>query len=235
MILSYSLYYLHKSGPIVTWLAYIFTIQSYELTRTGNLVRREKDLPVFVVMKTELKGMVAGYSSQLILRNLIIAPITEEILFRALLTPTLFATYPSTQIAEVSRISTTVLVLGCPAFFAVAHLHHLYEKIRSGTKLVNALIQVLIQASYTYIFGCISMLLFIRTGSVFACITSHVICNFMGLPDTSFMNAVSYHGQYSVLYSYRFILLLLHGLGLVLFSFMLYPLITSFPTVYLSQ
>ena len=215
-------------GPIITWLAYILIIQRYELSRTGTLLSRTKPLSLWSVVHAEWKSTAASYTTQLLLRSLVIAPITEEILFRSLLTPTLFATYPTSHFTAGGRLSILALVLGCPAFFAVAHLHHLYEKVRSGISVTPALIQVLIQATYTYIFGCICMLLFIRTGSVFACITSHVICNYMGLPDVSFMQPFSYRGQYSMMYPYRFILLLLHGLGLVLFGFALGPLTATF-------
>lgn len=207
------------------------------MTRNGQLISRVKPLSLLTVVRTELASISTGYDGMILLRNFVIAPVTEELLFRALLTPALTASYMSLDPQITSYgLSILGLILGCPAFFSVAHLHHLYEKLRGGnTRFVNAIIQVTIQATYTYIFGCISMTLFIRTGNIFACIICHVICNFMGLPDVSFMRSGSSHyGQYTVLYSFRITLLLLHGLGLLLFSWAIFPVTASLsmPPIY---
>jgi hypothetical protein len=61
------------------------------------------------------------------------------------------------------------------------------------------------------------------------CIVSHMFCNFMGLPDTSFMTPIQEHvpGQFSHLYRYRHVFLFLHALGLVLFACTLWPLTST--------
>ena len=168
----------------------------------------------------------------IVLRNLLIAPTSEEILFRAILTPTLFLQYNVPvyfnnimNLNTQTVLSVSALLYLCPLFFSVAHIHHLYEKIRRGMSVSRAVQELIIQSMYTYIFGYIAMILYVRTGNVFSCICSHIICNFMGLPDTSFMNEGPYsQGEYSVLFSYRYVLLLLHALGLVMFTLAIYPM-----------
>lgn len=154
-------------------------------------------------------------------RNLIFAPITEEIVFRAVIVATLFIDYKSKKIF----VSETYLALVSTIFFGVAHLHHLYEKIRSGEDFVRAITSTLVQFTYTSIFGFIAAILFIRTGSIFPPIISHIICNFIGLPNLGFLSPPRSNGSnyYSPLYSYRWILLLLHALGLIIFAKILFP------------
>jgi prenyl protein peptidase len=122
---------------------------------------------------------------------------------------------------------TTILFL-CPAFFSIAHIHHMYEKIKTGHKFLNALFETIIQATYTYIFGYISAILFSRTDNICSCIISHIICNLIGLPNIGFMMRSGDNepdgNEYSFLYAYRYILLLLHGLGLLLFFMCIYPM-----------
>ena len=52
----------------------------------------------------------------------------------------------------------------CSILLYIAHLHHMYEKIKNGNKFLSALFETLIQATYTYIFGYISAIFFTRTG-----------------------------------------------------------------------
>jgi len=146
------------------------------------------------------------------MRNLVLAPITEEIVFRALMIPPLASAWyfnydptallpavgtltPLGPARDLSRLPSPLtlspwqVLLSCPAFFALAHLHHLYEKLRRGEGLVAACLGTLAQATYTSAFGVVAGLLFMRTGTVLAPIVSHVICNFSGLPDVGFVAA----------------------------------------------
>lgn len=164
-------------------------------------------------------------------RNLIHAPITEEITFRSLMI--LILTYSSclshnnsSQSLENLPENSCLLRIAfiTPLWFAIAHAHHLYEKIFI-TKLSpsSAILSTLIQLTYTSIFGLIASYLFIITGNIASPIISHMFCNFMGLPDISFIeNPNKNNSQYlSYLYRYRYILLFLHALGLILFTIML--------------
>jgi prenyl protein peptidase len=131
---------------------------------------------------------------------------------------------PSVSSSNVLRI----IPFWCPVFFSMAHVHHAYERWREGLPLTTILIQVTIQASYTYIFGVISVILLVRAGHIGSCLISHVICNFMGLPNIEFMVEGSPASSgYRSLYRYRYPLLCLHGLGLILFAWALYPVTES--------
>ena len=128
----------------------------------------------------------------------------------------------------------------CPLYFALAHVHHLIEKVRNGTTLVPALLGTLVQMSYTSIFGIIAALLFMRTGSIFPPIISHIICNYASLPDTGFMyppptlkstlshnnsnNSNANQSEYSCLYAYRQSLIVIHIGGLVFFVVFIMPI-----------
>lgn len=243
------------------------------------------------------------YSTMVIVRNLIVAPVTEEIAFRALLIPLLYSAYCTSNtggssggdgmkntatvggnnssfhqldVSSVSQptiqqqqlivsicsgeVSTTVLwriILICPAYFALAHLHHMIEKIRSGNGVVSTILWgTLVQITYTSIFGIIAAFLFMRTGSVFSPIMSHIICNFVGLPDMGFTvppprpalsptqriskagkiveittvdrSYVRGRSEYSCMYRYRYILLGCHALGLVMFIVVAMPMTDYF-------
>ena len=143
-------------------------------------------------------------------RNLVIAPITEEVVFRALMIPPLasawYFNYAPAALLPVVRTLTPLgpardaaqlpspltlspwqVLLFCPGFFALAHVHHLYEKIRRGEGIAAACVGTLAQATYTSAFGVVAGLLFMRTGTVLAPVVSHVICNFSGLPDLGFL------------------------------------------------
>jgi prenyl protein peptidase len=104
-----------------------------------------------------------------ILRNYVFSPITEEIVFRSCMIPLLFY-----------RFKMQAIFIA-PAFFGLAHLHHIFE----GYFLLNEsfnklLIQHLFQFCYTYIFGIYSSYLFILNGSLAGSILTHSFCNFMG-------------------------------------------------------
>jgi hypothetical protein len=254
--------------------------------------------------------MKAGINEFLLLRNLVFAPISEEFVFRAYMISILFlvdkarsTTSIDSNIDSASRVTSVALIVPC--FFGLAHLHHCWEKIRTGTPIANALLGTLVQAAYTSIFGFIAALLFMRTGSkslqnilhllqlpdrllakfahlyvcssdvsayavfnihyplksstffarsiltymhgavvsvslfhipntdIVAPITSHIYCNFMGLPDVGFMvsaedKSSQARTELSFLYQYRYFLFALHVLGLVLFAYLLYPLTEGF-------
>ena len=156
------------------------------------------------------------------LRNLIAAPITEELVFRGLLVPILTASYSSIrdEVTGKPLYSPFSVMVRVPFWFAVAHLHHLVERVRSGDKVIVAALGTLLQMTYTSIFGCIAAGFLMRTGSIYASIASHMFCNYWGLPDIDFMFPVSKNrsSNLAFLYPYRYLLLAIHAGGLLLFS-----------------
>nr|XP_008531789.1 PREDICTED: CAAX prenyl protease 2 isoform X3 [Equus przewalskii]XP_014585205.1 CAAX prenyl protease 2 isoform X2 [Equus caballus] len=150
------------------------------------------------------------------LRNQVIAPLTEELVFRACMLPMLA---PCTGLGPA--------VFTCPLFFGVAHFHHIFEQLRFRQSSVGSIfLSAAFQFSYTAVFGAYTAFLFIRTGatSVFyhALETGHLIgpvlchsfCNYMGFPAVC---AALEHPQ-------RRPLLAGYALGVGLFLLLLQPL-----------
>lgn len=135
-------------------------------------------------------------------RNLVVAPITEELVFRACMIPLLLCGGFKPQ---------TVVIL-CPVFFSLAHLNHLLEVYsRKNFSLLKTFMAVGTQLAYTMIFGSYASFLFIRTGHFIAPLVAHTVCNFMGLP-------VVYSRRQGVLVSLAFVA------GTIGYLRLLYPL-----------
>lgn len=120
------------------------------------------------------------------IRNVIAAPICEEMVFRACVCPILLAGGWS--------ISATVLI--APLLFGGAHMHHMLGMMRArGLGIRESLINACFQLSYTTVFGCLTGLLFLRTGHTIACILVHAFANTMGFPDLSWIGQDPPHPQ----------------------------------------
>lgn len=200
------------------------------------------------------------YDKLTVLRNLILAPITEELVFRSIIVCSVYLSHLNqinlhsvhnqfvilmkSNAKQVIELLPGKPILGnaiamqtaflSPVWFGVAHLHHLLDKVRNGENFKHAILSSVIQFTYTSIFGFVAALLFMRTGSIYSAITSHMICNFIGLPDIGFMydpkNAMNTRdcSSYSCLYPLRYFLLVIHVIGLLLFATLLFPLTQSF-------
>lgn len=166
------------------------------------------------------------------LRALLVAPLTEEAVFRSLIL-VIMAAGSSAVEWDPWRAA-----LRCPLWFAVAHAHHAatrWGEVRrnAGEKssmqrllLQQVVAPTLVQLVYTTIFGFIASLLYLRTGTLVAPVLSHVICNYAQLPDVSFLAAAgsASAGPYSCLYAYRRSLLAAHAAGIVAFALLVLPL-----------
>lgn len=115
-------------------------------------------------------------------RNLIIAPASEELVFRAF-------TIPLFQLAGMSPVR---MVFITPLVFGLAHIHHLYAFLQARTPKgqslpsvnvwINGVLVSAFQFTYTSLFGFFAAFVFLRTGSVWAAIVAHSFCNKMGVP-----------------------------------------------------
>ncbi|KAN0087830.1 CAAX protease self-immunity domain containing protein [Tylopilus felleus] len=114
------------------------------------------------------------------IRNYLVAPITEEVVFRACV----LTVY---HLAQVPRVRMIFL---CPLLFGAAHVHHAWEIYnrygRSPAALKRAAVGTVFQFIYTSIFGFYCSYLFLRTGSIFPPITAHIFCNVMGVPQPGY-------------------------------------------------
>ncbi|KAI8472088.1 MAG: hypothetical protein J3K34DRAFT_216570 [Monoraphidium minutum] len=115
-----------------------------------------------------------------LLRDLVVAPASEEWVFRACMVPLLW-------LAGVPR---RTIVFGTPLFFGAAHLHHLRELTRvQGMALGPAAAVVLFQFLYTTVFGWLATWVFLSTGHALAPALVHAACNAMGVPPFGEMGA----------------------------------------------
>ncbi|CEP13839.1 hypothetical protein [Parasitella parasitica] len=110
-------------------------------------------------------------------RNYVVAPLTEEFVFRACIIAVL----------NQAHYSKNYLIFISPLYFGIAHLHHAldnYNKMgRTRQALQQALFSSLFQFAYTTLFGWYASYLFIRVGSLWPPVFCHSFCNVMGFPD----------------------------------------------------
>ncbi|XP_040399383.1 CAAX prenyl protease 2 [Cygnus olor] len=138
------------------------------------------------------------------LRNQVVAPLTEEFVFRACMLPML-----------VPCTGPGPAVLACPLFFGVAHFHHVIEQLRFRQGSVgNIFMSAAFQFSYTAVFGAYTAFIFLRTGHLAGPVLCHSFCNSMGFPA---VGAALEHPR-------RRALLPCYLLGVLLFLLLLHPL-----------
>ena len=110
------------------------------------------------------------------LRNLVIAPLTEELCFRSGLISFLL----------VSGVSPPRALWASPLPFALAHIHHAVDLIVYQSFPVGAAVaQCTLQVAYTSLFGWFAAFVLIRTGQYPALVLTHSLCNYMGIPHLS--------------------------------------------------
>ncbi|KAL2915205.1 CAAX prenyl protease [Polyrhizophydium stewartii] len=112
-------------------------------------------------------------------RNWIVGPVAEEIIFRGCLVP----------LALAGGLAPPLAVWLLPLLFGIAHLHHAWEMYRDGGATAGAAAKAAqvsaFQMCYTTVFGWIATYLFIHTGSIYGPIAAHMFCNIVGFPDLS--------------------------------------------------
>ncbi|KAE8212470.1 hypothetical protein CF327_g3897 [Tilletia walkeri] len=122
------------------------------------------------------------------LRNYIIAPLTEELVFRACIL----------NFHHASGASKSTLVFVTPLYFGVAHLHHAWESYVQGGRtkqaLVRGVLQSCFQFAFTSVFGWYANFLFLRTNSIISAVLCHSFCNMMGFPNPA--GAIQRHPRY---------------------------------------
>lgn len=123
--------------------------------------------------RSALDRGISVCSNILAWRNYVVAPLTEELVFRACMIPLL--------LCGGFKLSTVIFL--CPVFFSLAHLNHLMEVYsRQNYNFIKVFLSVGLQLGYTLIFGSYASFLFIRTGHFLAPLVAHICCNYMGLP-----------------------------------------------------
>ena len=162
------------------------------------------------------------------LRNYVLAPLTEEIVFRGCMVPVLLLAFSKASSSEEDTTSDTSSTLSsstvvrrqvsliAPLFFGVAHLHHawtrLAQKDGGNGRRATIVLSTVVQFLYTTVFGAYVSYAYLRTGSLLAVILGHAYANWRGLPDLTFV-----HHPPQGLVRYRRGILVCYGIGIVLF------------------
>ncbi|KAH7927647.1 Abi-domain-containing protein [Leucogyrophana mollusca] len=130
------------------------------------------------------------------IRNYIMAPITEEVVFRACVL----------TVYQLSGASKTRMIFLSPISFGAAHIHHAWDTYnrygRTRTAAQRAVIGTLFQFAYTSMFGFYCAYLFLRTGSIIPPIVSHVFCNVMGIPQPGVEMSQTPNRKYAIAVAY---------------------------------
>jgi prenyl protein peptidase len=128
-------------------------------------------------IKAELYDSWIGY------RNIIVAPVSEELVFRSLVI----------SLYLLAKVSPTRIVFTTPLIFGMAHLHHLAANIRGRTPpgrkspplvvWLQCIAVSLFQFAYTSLFGFFAAFALLRTGNFYGVVLVHSFCNWMGVPQ----------------------------------------------------
>jgi len=183
--------------PFLTWLGFPMTsLLSFALALVLPLVLAATFFagPIFMLVQDPkwADDLLKQWRDEplAMTRNVIVAPVCEELVFRACVCPILLAGGWS--------FSSTVFI--APLLFGGAHMHHMLGMMRSrGVGIRESLLAACFQLSYTTVFGCLTGLLFLRTGHTIACVLVHAFANVMGFPDLSWINQEPPHPQRSIL------------------------------------
>jgi hypothetical protein len=109
----------------------------------------------------------------LIVRDLVAAPLLEELLFRCAMGSVVLA----------SGAPAWLAVWLAPLAFAGAHLHLGVSEWRGGMPMGQAVSTALFRTTYTLLFGRMAMGLWLQGPTVASAVTAHVVCNWLGAPD----------------------------------------------------
>mmetsp|Transcript_32897 Transcript_32897/g.40676 ORF Transcript_32897/g.40676 Transcript_32897/m.40676 type:complete len:143 (+) Transcript_32897:416-844(+) len=129
----------------------------------------------------------------LALKNLVCAPLFEEVIYRVCLI---------NMFVESGALNVSYSVVLLPFFFAISHLHHVFDQKRTQDKRAKELAKVkenmsvyaeymsykkaivvsLFRLAYTQIFGIYSGFIYVNTGSLWPAVALHAQCNFFGFP-----------------------------------------------------
>lgn len=108
-------------------------------------------------------------------RDHIYGPFTEELVFRAIAMSLWYPLDPSFYSA---------MVFWLPLLFGIAHVHHAYGLYtQKQASLGECIFIALLQLAYTWIFGMLSVHLYLLSHhNLWCCVLVHSVCNLMGFP-----------------------------------------------------
>ncbi|KAG7820464.1 hypothetical protein KL928_001901 [Ogataea angusta] len=126
------------------------------------------------------------------LRNIVIAPITEEMTYTASILG-LYGPFLD------SPVRSKIIYLS-PLLFGLAHVTHAYDSWKhEKVPLAAILVSFLFRTLYTTFFGILTNLIFVNSHSVWTCVAAHCWCNFMTFPLFTVEGPVWWQTLYYVL------------------------------------
>lgn len=142
------------------------------LLLSGNLFAGPIDVVRYTFTREELINEILDSVKSLpFWRDYLIAPVTEELIFRASIIAILS-----------SSISNSFIVLILSSiFFALAHFHHYL--FQSTSKIRVTFREAMSIQIISCIFGIYSGALFMKSNCLLSSILCHIFCNAMGAPD----------------------------------------------------
>lgn len=131
---------------------------------------------------------------------------------------------------ESGALTVGISVILLPFFFAISHLHHVFDQKRRQDKAAKeqakdkvdttmyaeyisykkAIVVSLFRIAYTQIFGIYSGLVYANTGSLWPAFVLHAQCNFFGFP--TFDNLMNQ----DIRRTERILILLLYVIGVII-------------------
>ena len=201
-------------GNILILVLMAIQFTTHDVDYSGKTQMRKSPRPLGEAIWLVLLGKYGNMSPLMATRNLVVGPVSEELVFRGCMLPLLLC----------AGVRPWKVIVYGPLFFGTAHLHHfLTRRLTAGWK--HAALETAVQMVYTYLFGLFAGFVFVRMGNLWAPTLPHVFCNFMGLPDFAYLAEVG--DQMSVLYPRRHLITAAYFLGIGLFAFSLAPLTAS--------
>lgn len=133
--------------------------------------------PLLQICLQRKRGIPLPYMQapiHIVVRNLAVAPLTEEVVFRACLCCLLAAGKQPLQ----------TIIFCAPLFFGMCHLHHMLDMVHHrGFSWKAAACTQAFQFSYSYVFGVLATCIFMSTASLSSPLLLHVACNWIGFPN----------------------------------------------------
>ncbi|ETO34295.1 hypothetical protein RFI_02806 [Reticulomyxa filosa] len=117
-----------------------------------------------------------------VIRGFIIGPAAEEWIYRCCICSVLLN----------SGFNQAFSIIISPILFGLSHAHHFYYQYSTvhaaeEKNIRKIFLSVLLQLTYTSIFGGVAAIIFAKTRNCFAPVVMHAMCNYMSLPRFSWV------------------------------------------------
>jgi hypothetical protein len=149
-------------GPLVANIWMLYLRRYYHISGKGNMLllsqeAQSKNSYWHMINQSYTEALLYIKSRpDICTRNIISAPVTEEIVYRAFIIVSQYLSVPMDVPVEKLQVFAWRCCSWCVAYFALAHLHHFSSRIHEGAPWKQALIETTIQLTYTSVFGLIA-------------------------------------------------------------------------------